>query len=42
MRTVWVKCNPNAVFDPWEHVPTAIISDLTELPVLPAFWEDAP
>jgi 2-haloacid dehalogenase len=33
-RTAWVKRNPNAVFDPWEHVPTAIISDLTELPGL--------
>jgi len=33
-RTVWVKRNPNAVFDPWEHVPTAIISDLKELPAL--------
>ena len=41
-RTVWVKRNPNAVFDPWEHVPTAIISDLTELPALPAFWEAVP
>lgn len=33
-RTVWVKRNPNAVFDPWEHVPTAVISDLTELSAL--------
>ena len=31
-RTVWVKRNPNAVFDPWECVPSAVISDLTELP----------
>ena len=31
-HTAWVKRNPNAVFDPWDHVPTAIISDLTELP----------
>jgi 2-haloacid dehalogenase len=31
-RTVWVKRNPNAVFDPWDHVPTATISNLTELP----------
>ena len=29
-RTVWVKRDANAVFDPWDHVPTAIISDLTE------------
>jgi len=36
-RTVWVKRNPNAVFDPWDHVPTAIISNLKELPTLPAF-----
>jgi 2-haloacid dehalogenase len=41
-RTAWVKRNPNAVFDPWDHVPTVIISDLTELPELPAFSEDAP
>jgi len=33
-RTVWVKRNPNAVFDPWDVEPTAIISDLTELPAL--------
>jgi 2-haloacid dehalogenase len=31
-RTVWVKRNPKAVFDPWDHVPTATISDLKELP----------
>lgn len=31
-RTVWVKRDPKAVFDPWDHVPTAIVSDLTELP----------
>ncbi len=41
-RTVWVKRNPNAVFDPWDYVPTAIISDLGELPALPAFSKDAP
>ena len=35
-RTVWVKRNPGAVFDPWDHVPTAIISDLTELTALAA------
>lgn len=34
-RTVWVKRNPNAVFDPWEHVPTVVISDLMDLPGLP-------
>ena len=33
-RTVWVKRNPKAVFDPWDVEPTAIISDLTELPAL--------
>jgi 2-haloacid dehalogenase len=38
-RTVWVKRNPNAVFDPWDHVPTAIISNLMELPELLAFEE---
>ncbi|MGB7451080.1 MAG: haloacid dehalogenase type II [Lysobacterales bacterium] len=31
-RTVWVKRNPNAVFDPWEHVPTVVISNFTEMP----------
>ena len=36
-RTVWVKRNPLAIFDPWEHVPTAVISDLTELPLLDIF-----
>ena len=41
-RTVWVKRNPNVVFDPWEHVPTAIISDLTGLLALPAFSKEAP
>ena len=39
-RTVWVKRNPNTVFDPWDHVPTAIISDLTELPALPTFGDN--
>jgi len=34
-RTVWVKRNPNAVFDPWEHVPTVVISDLMDLQGLP-------
>ncbi|MFT4564840.1 MAG: 2-haloacid dehalogenase [Gammaproteobacteria bacterium] len=34
-RTVWVKRNPSAVFDPWDHAPTAIISDLRELAALP-------
>jgi 2-haloacid dehalogenase len=33
-RTAWVKRNPKAVFDPWDHVPTATVSDLTELPAL--------
>ena len=33
-RTIWVKRSPNAVFDPWEHAPTAIVSDLTELRAL--------
>jgi 2-haloacid dehalogenase len=33
-RTVWVKRNPRAVFDPWEHAPTTIISDLTKLPAM--------
>ena len=41
-RTVWVKRDPNAVFDPWDHVPTATISSLLELPELPAFTEDVP
>jgi 2-haloacid dehalogenase len=33
-HTAWVKRNPNAVFDPWGHVPTAVVSDLTELSAL--------
>ena len=33
-RTVWVKRNQNAVFDPWDHEPTAVISGLTELSAL--------
>ena len=33
-QTIWVKRNANTVFDPWEHTPAAIISDLTELPAL--------
>jgi 2-haloacid dehalogenase len=37
--TVWVKRDPNAVFDPWDHVPTAIISNLMELPELLALVE---
>ena len=41
-RTVWVKRNPNIVFDPWDHVPTAIISDLTELLLLPDFSKETP
>jgi len=34
-RTVWVKRNAQAVFDPWDHVPTTVISDLMELRALP-------
>jgi len=41
-RTVWVKRNPNAIFDPWEYAPTAIISNLMELPSLLALSEDVP
>ena len=37
-NTAWVKRNPTAVFDPWDHEPTAIISDLNELATLPALW----
>ena len=33
-QTVWAKRNANAVFDPWEHTPTAMITDLMELPAL--------
>lgn len=40
-HTVWVKRTQNVVFDPWEHVPTVIISDLTELPGVLTFSEDA-
>jgi 2-haloacid dehalogenase len=41
-RTVWVKRSSNAIFDPWEHKPSAIISDLKELSTLPVFLEDVP
>jgi 2-haloacid dehalogenase len=41
-RTVWVKRNPAAVFDPWDHVPTLIVSDLGELPAVQAFADGAP
>ena len=40
-RTVWVKRKADAVFDPWNYSPTAVISDLTELSSLPAFSTDA-
>ena len=36
-RTVWVKRNPNMVFDPWEHAPTVTVSGLTDLLALPEF-----
>ena len=39
-HTVWVKRNPKAVFDPWELVPTVVISELTELAEVPAIWKD--
>lgn len=39
-QTVWVKRNSNAVFDPWEHDPTAVISDLMELPALLTFSDN--
>jgi len=41
-RTTWVKRNPNAIFDPWDLVPTVIISDLTELLAVPAISQAAP
>lgn len=41
-RTAWVKRNPKVVFDPWEHVPTAIIADLTEMLALTGFSKEAP
>jgi 2-haloacid dehalogenase len=36
-RTVWVKRNPNMVFDPWEQAPTVTVSALTDLLALPDF-----
>ena len=30
-RTAWVKRNPDAVFDPWEIEPDAIVTDTSEL-----------
>lgn len=41
-RTVWVKRNPAAVFDPWDHKPTLVVSSLTELATASALWDDAP
>ena len=38
-HTVWVMRDPNAVFDPWEYAPTAIISNLREVPSLLAVSE---
>jgi 2-haloacid dehalogenase len=40
-RTIWVRRSAGAVFDPWEHAPTATIGDLGELATLPAIWERA-
>ena len=37
-QTVWVKRNPGDVFDPWDHAPTAVVSDLTELETLVELW----
>lgn len=31
-RAAWVKRSPEALFDPWELEPTAIVADLGELP----------
>lgn len=36
-RTIWVKRNAATVFDQWEHAPTAIVSELTAIPSVPAF-----
>ena len=30
-KTAWVKRNPAAVFDPWEHSPNMVIGSLNEL-----------
>jgi len=30
-NTAWVKRNPSAVFDPWEHAPDKVIKSLGEL-----------
>ncbi len=37
-RTVWVRRNPDIVFDPWDQAPTVVVSDLTELETLPQLW----
>lgn len=34
LRTVWLKRDPNAVFDPWGVEPTLVISGLSELVAL--------
>ena len=31
LHAVWIKRSPNAVFDPWEHQPSATVSDLNQL-----------
>ena len=31
MRAAWVRCSPEAIFDPWGIEPTLTVSGLTEL-----------
>jgi 2-haloacid dehalogenase len=31
MRSVWIKRTPNAIFDPWEIEPTAIVESIIDL-----------
>jgi 2-haloacid dehalogenase len=30
LRAVWVRRNPDEVFDPWGIEPDAVVTDLTE------------
>ncbi len=36
-QTIWVQRNAAAVFDQWDHAPTAIVSDLAAIASLPEF-----
>jgi 2-haloacid dehalogenase len=31
LRAIWIQHDPNAVFDPWELAPEAVLADLKSL-----------